>query len=225
MSTSANNIISSYNFLSNLAENNTRDWFAANKNLYEAANSNFLNFTNSLIAAIGSFDKNINSIDAKDCVFRIYRDVRFSHDKSPYKTNMGAYIARGGRKSQFAGYYFHLQPNESFLSGGIYMAQPQIMRRVREEIVDYSEKFLEIIEHSGFKSSFSSLGEDSLKRVPQGFNSNPLVTKYLILKHITPHHNLTINDLSSPLLLDYSISIFKEMFPLIEFLNNAIEDL
>lgn len=210
-------------FLSNLKENNTREWFNDNRSGYEFARQNFSDFTNSLIAAIASFDNSIGTLEAKDCTFRIYRDVRFSKNKAPYKSNMGAYISRGGKKSPFAGYYFHTEPNESFISGGIYMPSSNVLNSIRKDIETYSEKFLGIVENSEFKNTFPSIGSESLKRVPQGFNPDSPVAEYLKLKHITPNHSLPNQVLVSDELLTYTTNIYKKMLPLIEFLNEAIE--
>lgn len=211
------------NFLSNLKENNTREWFNDNRNEYEFARQNFSEFTNSLIAAIASFDSTIGTLDAKDCVFRIYRDVRFSANKVPYKTNMGGYISRGGKKSPFAGYYFHIEPNESFISGGIYMPSSSVLNSIRKDIETYPEKFLEIVESADFKNTFASIGSESLKRVPHGFSPNSTVAEYLKLKHITPNHKLNDQMLGSDEFLSYATEVYKKMFPLIDFLNEAIE--
>jgi len=99
---------STLNFLADLQGNNNREWFQQNRNRYELAFSNFYQLVLSLIAGIGSFDKNLGSPDPKDCIFRIYRDVRFSPNKMPYKQNFGAYIAKGGKKSNLSGYYIHI---------------------------------------------------------------------------------------------------------------------
>jgi uncharacterized protein (TIGR02453 family) len=211
-------------FLANLSANNTRDWFAANKLRYDNARLNFLAFTEELIAAIHSFDSSIGSPEAKECVFRIYRDVRFSGNKDPYKTNMGAFIVRGGKKSPFAGYYFHIEPNASFVSGGLYMAEPSILKKVRQDIDNYSEEFIAIIEENKFKNTFSNLGDEKLKRVPQGFSPNSPVAEYLKLKHITPHCSLSNSELTNENLLELIVDVFKTMHPLIHFLNSAIEE-
>lgn len=210
-------------FLSDLKQNNDRDWFKSNQSRYERAKDNFLTFTNGLIAAIAEFDSSIGTLEAKDCHFRIYRDVRFSKNKDPYKTNMGAYIAKGGRKSQFAGYYFHIEPNDSFISGGIYMAQPQVLKKIRSEMETYSDSFLEIVTEKNFKKTFESLGNESLKKVPQGFSSDSPVAEYLKLKHITPYHPVSDNILLNENLFEKVVGVFKVMHPIIAFLNTAIE--
>jgi uncharacterized protein (TIGR02453 family) len=210
-------------FLMDLSANNTREWFAENKTRYEQARLNFLAFTEELIAAIKGFDNTLGSIEARECVFRIYRDVRFSHNKDPYKTNMGAYIVRGGKKSPFAGYYFHIEPNASFVSGGIYMAEPSILKKIRLDIETYADDFVAIVENKSFKNTFVNLGEEKLKRVPQGFSPDSPVAEYLKLKHITPHYPLNNSSLNNPNLFADVVDTFKKMYPLVHFINSAIE--
>jgi uncharacterized protein (TIGR02453 family) len=120
---------STIHFLADLKVNNNRDWFNANRIRYENSRSEYFAFVNQLIAGIKHFDHSIGTLEAKECTFRINRDIRFSPNKEPYKTNMGAYMARGGRKSPYAGYYFHLEPGASFVSGGIYMAPPENIKK------------------------------------------------------------------------------------------------
>jgi uncharacterized protein (TIGR02453 family) len=210
-------------FLHKLKENNNREWFNQNRQFYEQAKKHFVSFVEELIPSIKEFDSSLGLIEVKDCLFRIYRDIRFSPNKVPYKTNMGAYIARGGRKSPFAGYYFHVEPNASFVSGGIYMAEPNTMRKVRMDIETYQEKFLEIVENKYFQNTFSSLGNESLKRVPQGFSPQSPVAQYRMLKHITPTHFLSDKALEDPKLLGSVVDLFRAMYPLVDFINIAIE--
>ena len=122
-------------FLRDLAQNNNREWFAANKARYETGKKNFELFAQDLLTHLQSIDSSLASIELKQCLYRIYRDVRFSKNKDPYKTHFGVYIAKnGGRNSLFAGYYFHLDPNEAFFGGGIYMPQPEYLKMVRKKI-------------------------------------------------------------------------------------------
>src|SRR5438270_18872 len=122
---------STLKFLKELAANNNREWFQANKKSFDAAQDNLIAFTGYLIGKVGEFDKAVAAIDPKSCVFRIYRDVRFSKDKSPYKTNLGAYISPGGRKSMLPGYYFHVQPGQSFLAGGKHIPDGPELLKIR----------------------------------------------------------------------------------------------
>ena len=212
----------SYDFLTDLKDNNNREWFALNRKRYENSLLNFTEVINRLIANLSLFDNSLFSVEAKDCIFRIYRDVRFARDKNPYKTNMGAYISMGGRKSAFAGYYFHLEPNSSFVSGGIYMTPNSTLKKIREDIEFYQGDFRGIVEDERFVHTFSSLGNESLKRIPVGFPVDSPVAKYLKLKHITPTRPLSNVEILSPNLIEHISSYYKQMFPLLEFFNRAI---
>jgi len=216
---------SALDFLVALKANNDRDWFNANKEWFQKSAEEFKEFTNSLILGINEFDDFVGSIDPKDCIFRVYRDVRFSANKAPYKTNFGAYIARGGRKSPYAGYYLHLDTDSSFASGGIYMAEPNVMKRIREDIDLYPDDFLAIVDSKKFKETFQFFDEEKLKRVPQGFDKDSPVAEYFKFKHITPYHSLSEKDITDKNLLKNTLAVFKEMKPLVDFLNRSIRGL
>lgn len=210
-------------FLKALKLNNDREWFNANKVKFQQTSEEFKSFVGLLIAGINEFDDSVGSVDPKDCIFRIYRDVRFSHDKAPFKTNFGAYIAKGGRKSPYAGYYFHLDAEASFASGGVYMAPTDVMKRIREDIDIYSDEFLAIVEEKKFKETFQFFEEDRLKRVPQGFDKDSVVADYLKFKHITPYHSLSEKDIADKNLLKNALDVYKSMKPLVDFLNRSIK--
>ena len=130
-----------FRFLTDLRDNNNREWFQANKERYLKAKEVFESFIDNLIPEIRKFDSSIDLITSGDCMFRIYKDIRFSKDKTPYKTNIVAYIARGGKSSPYAGYYVHAEPGQSMLAGGIYMPQPEALKRLREEIYYNVDEF------------------------------------------------------------------------------------
>ena len=121
-------------FLEELSKNNSREWFHDNKGRYSVARKEFESFVAALIPRLAELDSELTGLDHKQCIFRIHRDVRFSPDKSPYKTNMGAAMGRGGRKSPYASYYIHIEPGNSFAGGGIWMPQPAALKAMREEI-------------------------------------------------------------------------------------------
>ena len=123
-----------FQFLQDLSENNNREWFHNNKKRYDESREKVLFITEVLINEIRKFDSEIPLLEPKDCLFRIFRDVRFSNDKRPYKTNFGSFIAKGGRKSMYAGYYFHIEPDTSFVGGGIYMPDAEHLKAIREYI-------------------------------------------------------------------------------------------
>ncbi|NJO69133.1 MAG: DUF2461 domain-containing protein [Bacteroidetes bacterium] len=145
------------NFLSVLKENNHKEWFDENRDWYQKTKKNYELFAGRLIQEILKFDKNIGTPEVKDCVFRIFRDVRFSNDKTPYKTHMGVYVAKGGRKSILGGYYFHMEPENSVLAGGIWMPQAPVLKALRSEIYSYTDDFKGIINSKSFKNILKSL--------------------------------------------------------------------
>ncbi|HEY4785942.1 MAG TPA: DUF2461 domain-containing protein, partial [Bacteroidales bacterium] len=151
----------SLSFLTVLKDNNYKEWFHENKPLYEEAKKEFESFVSLLIKEIKAIDGDIGYPEPKDCIFRIFRDIRFSNDKTPYKTNFGAFMAKGGnRKSEYGGYYFHLEPGNSLLAGGIWMPQPGILKAIREEIFHNIDEFLAIIESKEFKKQFGELDRE-----------------------------------------------------------------
>ena len=152
-----------FSFLKKLEANNNRDWFEKNKPAYLNAKGEFEVFVQQIINGIAKFDKRIShDLQAKDCTFRIYKDVRFSKDKTPYKNNMGASINPGGKKSLVAGYYFHLQPEGSFLAGGVYMPEPEMLNAIRQEIDYNSAPLLKILKSAAFKKYFKGYAKSVL---------------------------------------------------------------
>lgn len=209
-------------FLTKLKVNNNRDWFNENKKLYEEAKSDFESLVNRLIPAIFDFDPTIGSIAAKQCIFRIFRDVRFSKDKSPYKTNMGGFIARGGRKGGFAGYYLHIDPEQSFIAGGMHMPDPENLKKVRQEILYNIDDFKSIINKPSFKKTFGKIEGEQLKRPPKDFPADFPDIDLLKFKSYTVMHSVDQNTLLKDDVEKYIIKIFKEMYGLNQFLNKAV---
>ena len=211
-------------FLQLLESNNDRDWFNANRPLYEQAREQFELTLTSIIAGISSFDTSIGLLTAKECMFRIYRDVRFSKNKLPYKNNMGASIKPGGRKSGNAGYYVHFESGKSFMGGGIYMPEPETLKKIRQEIYFNAEEFKKIINHADFKMVLGELSsEDMLKRPPKGFPPDFEDISLLKYKSFVVGHPMTDEELVSENLSSRAIEIFKTMKPFIDFLNRAID--
>lgn len=156
-------------FLKKLEQNNNREWFTENKNLYTESQQNVIAFLEDLLKEMSEFDEELAKIDAKKSLFRIYRDTRFSKDKIPYKINFGASLGMG-KGSQKGGYYLHLEPGKSFIAGGIYMPEPAVLKELRKEISLYGNEFLAILNNKEFKKHFPELDQDDkLKKIPQGF--------------------------------------------------------
>lgn len=213
-------------FLKELQAHNNREWFEENRQWYETARKDFEHFIEMLIQEIRQVDNQVGPLTAKDCMFRIYRDVRFSKDKAPYKTNFGAYISRGGKKLNFAGYYFHIEPGEYFMSGGIYMPQGAVLKAVRNEIYNRIDEFMAILEAPVFKKLFGGLEEiEKMKTAPRDYPKDFPQVNLLKHKHYIVSRTLTEKQLTSASLLREARETYEAIVPLNHFLNNAIEDL
>lgn len=212
-------------FLSALKENNNREWFAENKMWYEKTKSEFEKICTLLIDAISTFDEEIKTVNAKDCIFRIYRDTRF-HDKTPYKTHMGAFIAsHGGRKSQRSGYYFHLEPNACFISCGVWCPEPPLLKELRKSIFENIEEFKDITENKEFKATFTSFYEEEmLKSIPRGYPKKFEDAYFLKLKHYLVSKNLSDSFFEQPNSIKNIADIFKTALPLHLFLNYTVDE-
>jgi uncharacterized protein (TIGR02453 family) len=211
-------------FLEALKKNNNRDWFQKNKAWYDEVKNEFDVFTTRLIATTGKIDKDVLYLEPKDCIFRIYRDTRFSPDKTPYKTNFGAYLVKGGKKSSFAGYYFHIEPGSNMLAGGIYMPMPDVLKKLRTEIYENIEEFLEIVENPKFVKHFGHIDDGAkLKTPPKDFPKDFPQIEYLKFKNYSVSKDLSLQQLHSDKLMDEVVTVFTMLLPLNKFLNNALE--
>ena len=213
-----------FDFLTEIENNNNREWFSQNKKLYEAALTNVQNFGTALIEGISSFDASISDQEAKKCIFRIYRDVRFSPDKRPYKTHFGLYIAPGGKQSGYAGYYLHIQNNASLLSGGLWCPDNGILKKIREEIYYAPEELLRILENKEFNSTFGGLMDiESLKKAPRNYPADFKHINLLKYRHFCVEKQIDNSDVLAPGFLTKSIKTFKIALPLISYMNKLIK--
>lgn len=211
-------------FLKGLARNNNREWFEKNRSQYEAAKDDFLKLVDAVILSLGKKDPEVLSLKAKDTLFRINRDVRFSKDKSPYKSHFGAYICAKGRKSTYPGYYLHLEPGKNMVGGGAYMLMPEELNKVRQEI-DYNGKsFLGIIKAKKFKDSFGELKGEKLKNPPKGFDAENEMIEYLKHKNWYTMASLTDADLQDKVAVKKIVSLYEAMLPLNRFFQQALND-
>lgn len=214
-----------YQYLLDLRENNNRDWFHANKAQYNKAKADFEVFVALSIEQIKQIDPLVAGVNAKDCIFRISRDTRFSNNKLPYKTNFGAFISQEGRKSKYGGYYIHIEPEQSFLAGGCYMPEPKILKAIREEIYHHPNEFKTIIEAPKFVKHFPELHGDKLKTAPRGYSKDFEHIHLLNYKHYVVSKFISddlVNSDKFPLEIQET---FEALYPLNQFLNNIIEDL
>ncbi|MBX7057918.1 MAG: DUF2461 domain-containing protein [Leptospirales bacterium] len=208
-------------FLEDLKKNNQREWFQAHRPAYEAALADFTKFLIQLIREIGRFDPAVAKVEAPDCIFRIYRDVRFARDKQPYKTHFGAYLAPGGRKSEHAAYYVHLEPGSSMLAGGRWMPPADQLRAIREAVARDPKAFTKIIRAAPFKKAFGDLDGEQLKRIPQGFAADHPAAELLKFKSYVAIHRVSNAKILASDLNSYAASVFKTLKPLNDFLNKA----
>lgn len=213
-------------FLDELMRNNNREWFNAHKSAFLTIQDEFHQFAKELIAAVGSFDETISGLELKDCTYRIYRDIRFSPNKQPYKTHLGAYLCPGGKKSQKAGYYFHLQPDEDeYLEGcllavGCYNPSPAAVKSIREEIDLNGAEFDAAVKEA---KNFTFTPDQFLQRVPNGYDKNHPYANYLKLKTYSLVMPLPKKILASTHLMDFVIENFKSAQHINDLLNHAID--
>ena len=217
---------STLRFLKSLSKNNNKPWFDANRPAYEAAKKDVAALTERIIAALSKKDPSVAHLTAKDCMFRINRDVRFSKNKSPYKTNMGAFINPGGKKAFTAGYYLHIEPGGIFAGGGLYMPEPELLKKVRQEI-DYNlPAFEAIIRHRKFKQVFEGLDERkeyTLSRVPKGYEADNPAAPYLKLKSFVATATFEDAQATTPGFERKVLQAFETLQPLNVFLNEALQ--
>lgn len=213
-------------FLKELKENNNREWFEVNKSRYKFIQDKFNKFSEELIEGIESFDSSVKGVKLKDCIYRIYRDTRFSNNKEPYKTHIGAYICRGGKNSGYAGYYFHIEPQSSdFLGGnilaaGLHCPQPNVLHSVRDDIFSNGEIFEKALSRAkGFSLDMSN----SLTRAPKGFPSDANYMQYIKLKEFSLMKQFSDDILLQNNLLDICLADFKLVKEYNDVLNRAVE--
>jgi uncharacterized protein (TIGR02453 family) len=214
-------------FLSGLKKNNNKPWFDAHRAQYEAARIDFQNFIQLVIDDLGRTDTAIAGLQARDCLFRINRDIRFSNDKTPYKVAFGASIKQGGRKSPYAGYYFHLEPRKSFVGGGLWMPEPAMVKAVRQEI-DYNwPEFQDLITDKAFKAVYRDVykGSDvSLSKAPKGYEPEHPALDYLKLKSFIAEAPVTDTELTTAALHKKTVAACKALHPFLQFVNRALPD-
>lgn len=212
---------SSLDFMTSLNYNNNRDWFIKNKQAYLDAKENFESIIQEIINRITQFDPILKGLEVKNCVYRINRDIRFSNDKSPYKTHFGAFIVRGGKKNadKFAGYYIHVEPGKSIIAGGAYVPPKPWLSAIREKIDSEPETLLKIINSKDFKKYFGTVDGEKLKKAPKGYPSDHPNIDLLRLKSF-----LVVNEVNDALALsdkylNHTINVLQVMKPFNDFLS------
>lgn len=213
------------NFLEELAENNHKTWFEENRSRYESAKEELIQILAQVIAQLGEVDRTIAGNNPAKCLFRQYRDLRFSKNKTPYKTTMSGYIAWGGKNSDKAGYYLHIEPQNSFIGGGLWVPQPPILKAVRSEIYFNAEELRQILDNPDFFKTFGSLQGEKLVNPPKDFPSDFAERELLKHKSFIVSRPFALERLDSQQLTDFATETFITMTPFIKFLNRAIENM
>jgi uncharacterized protein (TIGR02453 family) len=210
-------------FLEKLSKNNNKPWFDKNRDAYAAAKEDFENFVTSLLAGLSKEEPVFKEQKAKDCIFRIFRDVRFAKDKTPYKAHFGAFFSKGGRKYPGSGYYVHIEPGKSFIGGGLWLPEAPLLKAVRQEI-DYNfPEFTGIIEDKKFKKLFKKIEGERLKTLPQGYTDDNPAIEYLKMKGYTVGHAIEDKEVLARTFTKKCLDTFTVMRPFIAFLNRPLD--
>lgn len=213
------------NFSKELSKNNNREWFQHNKPWYLDVKTKHEKWVSELIAEIAKFDADIQLLTPRDCVFRIYRDVRFSKSKNPYKTSFGSVFCKGGRKSKFAGYYLHIEPGKSFVGGGIWRPSPEVLKSIRYEIYNSPTTFLNIIKSEEFFRRFGEISGEKLTRPPKDFPKDFEHVDLLKFKSFTVGQSLPDEQVLKANFMSIVTGSFNLINPFVKFLNHGIENI
>ena len=209
-------------FLDDLAANNNREWFKAHRKAYEESREKISFITDVLINEIRKFDPEIPPMEPKHCMFRIFRDVRFSADKRPYKTNFGSFIAPGGRKSMRAGYYFHIEPGGSFAGGGIYMPPADALKAIRRQAEEHGDEFLDLINAPDFKTVYPQMMDHQLKTAPRGYPKDHPQIDLLRYKSFAFSTKIDNKVLLNGDFIGETVRAFRALSPVNRWLNEAL---
>ena len=210
-------------FLKDLSRNNNRDWFQANKQRYESSVEKILALTEIFNKELTQIDPEISIMNPKEYLFRIFRDVRFSNNKSPYKTHFGIYIAPGGKKSSKAGYYYHIEPGNSVIAGGLWCPEANILKAVRTEIQDSPDEFKAIINNPDFKKDFPEIEGEKLKTAPKGFDKSFQDIDLLCYKSYCVSTQIDDKIILNDQMIHQAIRASSLIRKFNSFLNNAID--
>ncbi len=212
-----------FDFLGRLAMNNNREWFHGNKAEFDELRALWLNDIQRLINLMSEYDETLKGVDAKECAYRIYRDIRFSPNKQPYKIYFSAVIAKGGRKTLKGCYYLHMQPGDSGLHGGIWCPDMPLLTRLRHEVEDNIDEFLSVVNNVEFKKRYRLTG-DSLKSMPKGFDKNSPYGEYLKMKEYLVSMPVDDDYFTAGDWVARAAEDFKYMKPFNDFLNYVFDD-
>ncbi|MDR2791777.1 MAG: DUF2461 domain-containing protein [Tannerellaceae bacterium] len=211
-------------FLEELREHNDREWFQSNRWRYEPLRDWFIGTVEDMIARLSAVDERLAGLSAKNCLYRINRDLRFSADKTLYKTHFGAYMAQGGKCSPYAGYYLHIEPGSCILAGGVWQPEPKLLKALRKDLSEWGEEFAAIVEEPTFKRYFPAIDGDRLKCAPAGYHKDHPNIHYLCYKSFCVTHSLPDAFFLKADWVDEAVKIFSKLLPFNTFLNATVDD-
>jgi len=212
-----------FRFLKTLRKNNNRDWVHANRDWYLESKQNFVEFTQALIGGINQFDK-FGYIEAKDCMYRLHRDLRFSPDKTPYNYHFSAMMGKNGRRGSGASYYFRIKPGglSVFAAGSDCIPEKDKMENLRMAINKKGKAFLKIIDGKAFKKTFPEIKGESYKRVPNPFSVDNPMAQILKMKYFWVDHFIADKFICKTEFFKSAITIYKQAQPFVAFINNHL---
>ena len=211
-------------FLSDLAKHNKKEWMDDNKKRYQHAKEQVIELVSELIQKTADFDPSLTGVDPRKTLFRINRDIRFSKNKDPYKTNFGAAIVDGGRQSGNPGYYLHIMPGNNFAGGGVYQPSSDKLQKVRQEIDYNGNEIRAIIDDKKFKETFGEpYGDDRLKTAPKGYPKDHENIELLQLKHYVFMRQFTDKATTSSDIVSQVVETYKTLYPFNKFLLKALD--
>lgn len=213
---------STLDFLTDLRRHNDREWFAKNRKRYEEARADYESFVQSVINKIAEFDIVFKGLEVRSCTYRINRDIRFSNDKTLYKTHLGAFIVRGGKKfaDRYAGYYIHIEPgNNSMVAGGAYIPPAPWLSAIREKISEQGEEFIRIIKNKDFTGYFGEIEGEKLKTAPKGYPKDHPFVELLKMKSYLVSDQIPDSEVTGPKFFDHIVGACRAMKPLNDFLS------
>ena len=216
----------SLEFLDDLKENNNRDWFLANKKRYDIFKKDYHQLVGLFLEQMKPFDASLEMLEIKNCTFRINRDIRFSKDKSPYKSHIGVWLSSGVKNNNRAGYYVHIERGASFIAGGFYAPEAEDLKKVRKEIAFFYDDLEAILEDKDFAKTFGTFNrteKSTLKNPPRGYDKEHPAIELLKLKSFEVVHKIDIESLTKPDFVASAVQKLKLLKPLNDFMNRALE--
>ena len=212
-------------FLDDLKANNNRDWFLENKKRYEAVKKDYQQLVGDFLDVMKPLDPSLEMLEVKNCTFRINRDIRFSKDKTPYKSHLGVWLSSGVKGMNRSGYYLHLEKGASFIAGGLYCPEPEDLKKMRKEIAYFYDDLETILNKKDFKKEFKDFDRNEknmLKNPPRGFEKEHPAIEFLKLKSFESSQRIDISEATKK---DFVATMSKKLIvlkPLNDFINRAL---